>query len=178
MNPTLSSLVVLALAVSLSACSGNSPRNDGPVVNESHSVYIEGGVLKVLSDDDQNLLFVYVRPEVVDQWVASGGGGGNQENPWYFKSAFAWTLEDERKWYGKSSDTKAFDFMFNSREMTLTVNTGTYAVRQGDFIVISLDKDRNPTTVSAGIDALRSFDIPEDQRQRLLKEARKYYTDL
>ena len=46
------------------------------MVSSSHNIYIEGGVLKVLSDDEQNILYLYVRPEELDRWVAAGGGGG------------------------------------------------------------------------------------------------------
>ena len=181
MNRVLYPLVILAFAHALFACSGHAvkpSRGESTVVSAAHSIYLEGGVLKVLSDDDQNILFVYVRPEVLDHWVASGGGGGNQDNPWHFKSAIVWTPEEERMQYGKSSDTKAFDFMFNSQDMTLTVDNGTYAVRRGDFIVIALDKDMNPVAVSSGIESLRSFDLPENEKQHLLSEARKHYTDL
>ncbi|GMQ84017.1 MAG: hypothetical protein BMS9Abin06_0766 [Gammaproteobacteria bacterium] len=179
MNRTLCILAFLATAQSLPACNGQPthPSNDkNTVVNASHSIYIEGGVLKVLSADTQNILFVYVRPEVTDQWIATGGGGGMEDKPWLFKSALSWTLGDENGEYSNDAPKKAFSFLFNGQNMTLTVDTGTYAVRREGFIVIALDSNWRTSAVKSGIESLRIFNIPEDAGQHLLNEARKHYT--
>jgi hypothetical protein len=146
------------------------------MASESHSIYIEGVVLKILSDGDQNVLFVYVRPEVIDQWVATGGGGGMQDEPWLFKSATSWTLGDENGEYTKNAPQKTFDFLFDSRNMTLTVDAGSYAVNQGGFIVIALDSSWGTSRVMSGLESLQRFDMPDDKKQRLLAEAQKHYT--
>ena len=59
--------------------------------------------------------------------------------------------------------------------MTLTLETGTYAVRRGDFVVVSLDDSWQPGVVSSGLDSLRVFDLTETARQRLISHARKHY---
>jgi len=180
-NRTLFILVFLAIAQFVSACNRNiapPSQSDNIVVKASHSVYIEGGVLKVLSDNEKNILFVYVRPEVIDRWVATGGGGGMQDKPWLFKSAASWTLGDEKGDYSTGAPQKSFNFLFNGQDMSLKVNTGTYAVRKGDFIVISLNSNWSTGTVKSGIESLRRFDMPEDRKRRLLTEARKHYTGL
>lgn len=180
-NRTLYTLVFLTLAQLLSACSEHTTRPShgiSTVVSVSHSVYIEGGVLKVLSDNEQNILFVYVRPESIDQWVATGGGGGMQDEPWLFKSAASWTLGDENGGYSKGAPQKTFDFLFDARNMTITVDSGAYAVNRGGFIVIALDSDWRTSTVESGMESLRRFNMPDDEKQRLLTEARKHYAGL
>lgn len=68
--------------------------------------------------------------------------------------------------------------MFDSQQMTLTVETGTYAVRRGDFVVVALDENWRPSAVTSGLDSLRVFDLPEDQSKHLISASRKYYYGL
>ncbi len=181
MKQTLYPLVILAFAYSLLACSEypTHPSKGGEtVVSSSHNIYIEGGVLKVLSDDEQNILYLYVRPEEINHWVAVGGGGGNQADPWLFKSAIVWAQGDENGRHSKDAPQKAFNFQLDSRDMILTTDKGTYAVRSGDFIVISLDKNWYPSAVNSGVESLRLFDLPDSDKQHLVNEARKHYTGL
>jgi len=181
MKKALYSLVIPALAYSLLACSGyptHPSKSSDTVVSSSHTVFIEGGVLKVLSGDEHNILYLYVRPEKLDHWVAAGGGGGNQASPELFKSAIVWAQGDENGWHSNDAPQKAFNFQLDSHDMILTTDKGTYAVRSGDFIVITLDKDWYPSAVNSGIDSLRLFDLPDYDKQHLVNEARKHYTGL
>ena len=73
---------------------------------------------------------------------------------------------------------KAFNFQLDSHDMILTIDKGAYAVRSGDFIVISLDKDWYPSAVNPGIESLLLFYLPENDKQQLVNEARKHYTGL
>lgn len=181
MKKTLRSLVILTFAHSLLACSEyptHPSKGRDTVVSSSHNVYIEGGVLKVLAGDDHNILYLYVRPEQLDYWVAAGGGGGNQADPRYFNSAIVWAQGDENGWHSNEAPKKAFNFQLDSHDMILTIDKGTYAVRSGDFIVITLDEDWYPSTVNSGIESLRLFNLPDTEKQHLVNEARKYYTGL
>ncbi len=181
MKKTLYPLVILTFAHSLFACSAyptHPSKGVDTVVSSSHNIHIEGGVLKVLSDDEQNILYLYVRPEELDRWVAAGGGGGNQTDPWLFKSAIVWAQGDENGWHSDDAPQKTFNFQLDSHDMILKIDKGTYAVRSGDFIVISLDKDWYPSTVNSGIESLRLFNLPDNDKQHLVNEARKHYTGL
>jgi hypothetical protein len=174
----LYTLVFLVSAQFLMACKGDTTRpsqSSHTAVSVSHSIYIEGGVLKVLSENEQNVLFVYIRPMVNGRWIPTGGGGGMQDEPWLFTSAASWTQTDESGEYSSDSPKASFRFLFNGQDMTLTTDTGTYAVRRGGFIVISLDDSWRTGTVKSGIESLRNFDIPEPDRQRLLTKVRKHY---
>ncbi len=181
MKKTLYSLIVLAITHSLLACSEyptHPSKSNDTVVRSSHNVYIEGGVLKVLSGDDHNILYLYVRPEQLDLWVAAGGGGGNQDDPQLFRSAIVWAQGDENGWHSNDAPRKAFNFQLDSRDMILTTDKGRYAVRSGDFIVITLDQDWYPGKVNSGIESLQLFDLPDADKQHLVNEARKHYTGL
>jgi len=168
-------IAFLVIAQCLPACSGNLAQREDIVVSSSHSVYIEGGVLKVLSAGQRGVLYIYVRPEVVGRWVVAGGEGGNQSSPWLHKTTMYWALGDKDGWFAENSPRQAFSSLFNSRNMTLTMESGTYAVSEAGFIVISLDKNWQPGKIKTGIDSLRIFDIPEANRKHLLSEARKQY---
>jgi len=177
-NRTFYSLVFLIFTQLLFGCNENITRpanNSSAEVYASHSIYIEGGVLKILSNEMEKVLFVYIRPETLDQWVVSGGGGGSQDQPWLFSSASSWALGDEDGEYSKDAPRKTFNFIFNSRDMTLKVDSRTYAVRKGDLIVIPLGSDWHASAIKSGVESLRSFRIPDDDRQNLLSEIRKYY---
>lgn len=178
MKTTFFTLAFLVATQSLVACSEqltHPTRGEPALVSSSHSIYIEGGVLKVFADEEQNMLYLYVRPEVLNNWVTSGGGGGNQANPWHHKSSMYWSLGDEHGHYLKDGPQKAFTCLFDSRHMTLTIETGTYAVRRGDFVVIALDENWHPSVVKSGIESLRVFDLPEEDRKHLISASRKYY---
>ena len=41
-------------------------------------------------------------------------------------------------WHSNNAPHKAFNFQLDSHDMILTIDKGTYAVRSGNFIVISL----------------------------------------
>jgi len=168
-------IAFLIIAQCLPACSANLAQREGTVVSASHSVYIEGGVLKVLSSGEREILHIYVRPEVVGRWVVAGGEGGNQSSPWLHKMTIFWALGDRDRWFAEDSPRKAFSILFDSRNRTLTMESGTYAVSEGSFIVISLDENWQPGKVKTGIDSLRIFDIPEANRKHLLSEARKHF---
>lgn len=181
MKKTLCSLITLVCAHSLLACSQyptHRSKSVDTVVSSSHNIYIEGGVLKVLSGDEHNILFLYVRPEEMDNWVAAGGGGGSQTEPWLFKSAIVWAQGDGNGWHSNDAPQKTFNFQLDSHDMTLKTDKGTYAVRSGDFVVITLDKDWYPGTVNSGIESLRLLDLPDSDKQHLVNEARKHYTGL
>jgi len=167
-------IAFLAITPYLLACSGDLAKPEDTVVSASHSVYIEGGVLKVFSAGQREILYVYVRPEVVGRWVVAGGEGGNQSSPWLHKTSMIWALGDEDGWFSGESPRQAFSSLFDSRNMTLTVASGTYAVREAGFVVISLDENWQPGNVKTGIDSLRIFDIPEASRKHLMSEARKH----
>lgn len=167
-------LALLALAQYLLACSGHLTQREDTVISSSHSIYIEGGVLKVLSAGQRKALYIYVRPEVVGRWVVAGGEGGNQSSPWLHRTTMYWTLGDEDGWFAEDSPREAFSCLFDSRNRTLTMESGTYAVSEGGFIVIALDENWQPGQVKTGISSLSMFDIPEENRKRLLSEARKY----
>ena len=81
-------------------------------------------------------------------------------------------------WHSNNAPKKAFNFQLDSHDMILTIDKGTYAVRSGDFIVISLDKDGYPSTVTPGIESMRLFNLPDNDKQHLVNEARKHYTGL
>lgn len=178
MKRTLYTLLILMIARSLMACTGqvaHSPRDKPTVVTASHSIYIEGGVLKVFSDDAENMLYLYVRPRVLDRWLASGGGGGNQTNRWHHETSVSWALGDENGMLHSEAPRRTFSCLFDSQRMLLTLETGTYAVRRGDFVVIVLDENWRPSLVKSGINALQVFDLPQDDRIRLISRARRYY---
>lgn len=168
-------VTLLATTLLLPACSGNPAEGEETVVSASHSIYIEGGVLKVLSAGEREILYIYVRPEVVGRWVVAGGEGGNQSSPWLHKMTMYWALGDKDGWFADNAPRKAFTFLFNSRNKTLTMESGTYAVNERSFIVISLNEDWQPGKVKTGIASLTIFDIPEQNKKHLLSEARKYY---
>jgi len=168
-------ITLLTTTLLLLACSGNQLEREETVVSASHSVYIEGGVLKVLSAGEREILYIYVRPEVVGRWVIAGGEGGNQSSPWLHKMTMYWALGDKDGWFAESAPRKTFSFLFNSRNKTLTMESGTYAVSERGFIVISLDEDWRPGKIKTGIDSLNIFDIPEQNKKHLLSEARKHY---
>ncbi len=179
MKQVLSTLVVLSLALSLAACSGQPARpskGGNTVISSAHNVQIEGGVLKILSDDERNVLYLYVRPEKIDHWVVAGGGGGKQTEPWLFKSSIVWAQGDEHGWHSNDAPKMTFNFELDSRDMKLTTDKGTYAVRGGDLVVISLDEDWYPGNVNSGVDALRQFDLPQEETQRLVSKVRQHYT--
>jgi len=178
MKTTLLTVFLVVIAQVLLACSSQAThpdRGESRQVSSSHSIYLEGGVLKVFAHEEHQLLYVYVRPEFPGRWVATGGGGGNPSDPWQHKSSVFWTLGDAHGEYLKDGPHKAFTCVFDSQQMTLSVETGTYAVRRGDFVVIALDENWRPSTVSSGLDALRSFDLPEAQSNHLMAASRKYY---
>jgi hypothetical protein len=168
-------IAFLATTQCLLACSGNLAQREDTVISESHSVYIEGGVLKVLSAGQRDVLYIYVRPEVVGRWVVAGGEGGNQSSPWLHKTTMFWAPGDEEGWFPEDSPRKSFSCLFDSRNKTLSMESGTYAVSEGGFIVISLDENWQPGKVKTGIDSLQVFDIPEENRKHLLSEARKHF---
>jgi len=168
-------IVILAIAQYLLACSGTPSQREDTVVSSSHSVYIEGGVLKVLLAGQRGVLHIYVRPEVVGRWVVAGGEGGTQSSPWLHKTTMYWALGDEDGWFAEDSPRIPFSCLFDSRNKTLTMEGGTYAVNEGGFIVISLDENLQPDQVKAGLNSLRIFDIPEENRKHLLAEARKHF---
>lgn len=181
MKQALFSLVLLSFAFSLAACSGQPARpskGGNTVISSAHNIQIEGGVLKILSDDDQNVLYLYVRPEKLDHWVVAGGGGGKQARPWLFRSSIVWAQGDENGWHSNDAPKRTFNFELDSRDMKLTTDKGTYAVRSGDFVVISLDENWYPGTVNSGVDSLRQFDLPDADRQRLVDKVRKHYPGL
>ncbi len=178
MNYVLSSLVVLNLVFSLVACSGQPARpskGGNTVISSAHNIQIEGGVLKILSDDERNILYLYVRPEKIDRWVIAGGGGGKQAEPWLFRSSIVWAQGDENGWHSNDAPKMTFNFELDSRDMKLTTDKGTYAVRSGDFVVITLDEDWYPCTINSGVNSLRQFDLPDADRQRLVKKVRQHY---
>ena len=179
MNKTLCLLIALACMHLLNACSApllNPEKHARTVVNESHSIYIQGGVLKVFSDEEQNILYVYVRPKAIGQWVAAGGGGGKLDNPWMYKSSLFWALGDMDGRYYEQSTRKAFSYLFDSKAMTLTMDSGTYAVRRGELIVISLDEDLKPDTVNSGLASLSVFDVPDQASKSLMAAVKKHYS--
>ncbi|MCO6413780.1 MAG: hypothetical protein J5I92_13660, partial [Thiogranum sp.] len=106
---------------------------------------------------------------------ASGGGGGNQTNPWHHQTSVSWVLGDANGMLHSGAPRRTFRCLFDSQKMVLTLETGSYAVRRGDFVVIALDENWRPATVKSGIDALRVFDLPEGDRTRLMTRAREYY---
>lgn len=177
----LRSLILPALAYSLIACSSyptHPSKSNDTVVSSSHDVHIEGGVLKVLSGDEHNILYLYVRPARLDHWMAAGGGGGNEPDPRLFKAAIVWAQGDGNGWHANDAPLRTFDFQLDSRDMILTIDKGTYAVRSGDFIVITLDDSWQPVSVNSGIESLRLFNLPDTNQRHLINEARKHYTGL
>jgi len=167
-------ITFLTTTLCLLACSGNRIEREDTVISASHSIYIEGGVLKVLSAGQREILYIYVRPQVVGRWVVAGGEGGNQSSPWLHKMTLYWALGDEEGWFAEKAPRKAFSALFNSRNKTLTMENETYAVSEEGFIVISLDENWHPGVIKAGIHSLRIFDIPEENRKHLFSEVRKY----
>jgi len=167
-------IAILIAALCLLACSGNQVKSEDTVISASHSIYIEGGVLKVLSAGQREVLYIYVRPEVAGRWVVAGGEGGNQTSPWLHKTTMYWALGDEDGWFAENAPRKAFSCLFDSRNKTLTTENGTYAVREGSLVVISLGEDWRPGTIKTGINSLRIFDIPEENRKHLLSEVQKH----
>jgi len=91
-----------------------------------------------------------------------------------FRSAASWGLGDDNGNHSIDAPRKTFDFIFNSRNLTLKVDSRTYAVRKGDLIVIPLDGQWRATGLKSGVDALRSLNIPEQRKQPLLNELRKH----
>ncbi len=163
----------------LVSCGGSAVRpdnNSSAMVASSHSIYVKGGVLKILSSDMGKILYVYTRPQNLNRWVTSGGGGGSQDKPWLFSSTASWALGDENGEHSSDAPRKSFNFIFNSRDMTLKVDSRTYAVRKGDLVVITLDDAWRAGAVKSGIESLRNFRMPEDDRKHLLDEIRKYYS--
>jgi len=178
-NRILYALIFLVSTQFLVACSekiAHPSENYNTGVNASHSVYIDGGILKVLSENQQDILFIYIRPAVTGRWIPTGGGGGTQDKPWLFKSSASWTLGDENGDRSSDSPQKSYSMVFDSRNMTLTTDTGTYAVRRGSIIVIYLNSDWRTQTVKSGIESLRKFDLPEEDKQQLVNKVRKHYT--
>jgi len=167
-------ITVLIITLFLAACSGNQITREDMVISASHSIYIEGGVLKVLSADRREVLYIYVRPEVAGRWVVAGGEGGNQSSPWLHKMTMYWALGDEEGWFAGNAPRKAFSCLFDSRNRTLTTERGTYAVSEGGLVVISLGEDWQPGAIKTGINSLRSFDIPDENRKHLLSEVQKH----
>ena len=179
MKKTLYALITFAAIQSLLACTGqviNPEKHARSIVNESHSIYIQGGVLKIFSDDEQDILYVYVRPKSIDHWVTAGGGGGKLDNPWMYKSAMHWALGDEDGWYHKQAERKAFSYLFDAQGMTLTTDVGTYAVRRGELIVISLDENWKPGAIESGLGSFSVFDVPDEEREQLVAAVKKHYT--
>lgn len=177
MNRTLLTLVFMTCAHLLTACSEAPVRaSGGPVasVSSAHSVYIENGILKLLNANGKTILYVYVRPKNTGHWLATGGGGGLQDKPWLFRSASTWTLGDENHEYTGSSLKKSFSFIFDNRNMTLTTDSGSYAVTDGDFIVITLDSDWKTGSVQSGVGSLQGFDMPDVDRQQLVRKVQSY----
>ena len=129
-----------------------------------------------LKENEKNILYVYIRPADTGKWLATGGGGGVQDKPWLFKSAASWTLGDENLRYTGDSPTRSFSFVFDSRNMTITTESGNYAVRKADIIVITLDSEWKTGSVKSGIESLRDFDLTDKKRQQLEKKIREYYT--
>ncbi|MFQ5643600.1 MAG: hypothetical protein ACE5FQ_07860, partial [Thiogranum sp.] len=123
----LYSIAFLALIQCLSGCSGQMPQREDTVISSSHSVHIEGGVLKILSAGRQPLLYIYVRPEVPGDWVVAGGEGGNRSSPWLHGTTIFWAAGDADGWYAADAPRKAFSCLFDSRNKTLTMESGTYA---------------------------------------------------
>ena len=60
--------------------------------------------------------------------------------------------------------------------MTITTESGNYAVRKADIIVITLDSEWKTGSVKSGIESLRDFDLTDKKRQQLEKKIREYYT--
>ena len=178
MKRTLYALLCLCAVQSLVACSGQQTNPDKykrSVVSASHSIYIEGGVLKVFSDGEQNMLYLYVRPTALDRWVASGGGGGNQANPWHYSASMSWALGDENGWFPKDAPRETFTCLFDSERMMLTIDARTYAVRRGDLVVIALDENWRPHVVGTGTASLEVFGLSEVNRERLELQAHRNY---
>ncbi|VAW72896.1 hypothetical protein MNBD_GAMMA15-403 [hydrothermal vent metagenome] len=178
MNQFFYSLVFLGATQLLSGCGGNvAPvRHDSTkMVSASHSIYLEGGVLKILSNDTENVLLVYIRPENPGKWIASGGGGGSLDKPWLFRSAASWVKGDDNGKYSIDAPRKTFDFIFDSRNLTLKVDSRTYAVRKGDLIVILLDSQWRATGIKSGVEALRRINMPEYRKKHLLNEVKKHF---
>ncbi|TCK18231.1 hypothetical protein DFR30_1506 [Thiogranum longum] len=173
-------LILMAYVQLLTACSESpalATEFNATRVNNAHSVFIQDGILKLLKANEHTVLYVYIRPGDSGLWLATGGGGGIQDKPWLFKSAASWTLGDDGHKYTRESPTRSFSFIFDSRNMTLTTESGSYAVREGDMIVITLDSNWKTGSVKSGINALYDFDIPVENSQQLVKEARKYYSN-
>ena len=112
-------ITILAIAQFLPACSGTPSQRQDTVVSSSHSVYIEGGVLKVLMSGQRGVLYIYVRPEVVGRWVVAGGEGGIQSSPWLHKTTINWALGDPDGWFAEDSPRVPFSCLFDSRNKTL-----------------------------------------------------------
>lgn len=177
MNRILYTLVFMTCAHLMTACSEAPVRaSDGPEasVSSAHSVYIQNGILKLLKANGKTILYIYIRPDNPGHWLATGGGGGVQEKPWLFRSASTWTLGDEKHEYTGSSTKKSFSFVFDSRNMTLTTDSGSYAVADGDLIVITLDSDWKTGSVQSGIESLQTFDMPDADRQQLVMKVQSY----
>jgi hypothetical protein len=87
-----------------------------------------------------------------------------------------WALGDDHGWYPEHTKRKAFNYLFDARSMTLTVDSGTYAVRRGELIVISLDEDWKPAAVESGLASLNLFDVADEQRKQLAAAVRKHYS--
>jgi len=169
-------IILLLLVQGLCACSTSphSPQQD-VVVSASHSVYLEDGVLKILEDGERAVLYLYVRPEQPAGWVIAGGEGGNQPSPWLHRITLHWAAGDKSGWFAEDAPRKTFSCLFDSRNWTLTMDSGTWAVNEHGFIVVALDENWYPGKVKTGIESLRLFDVPAETRRHLLTEARKQY---
>lgn len=177
MKTTLYACITFVIAQCLPACSSemvDPEKHQRTLISETHNVFIDGGVLKVFADDEQNILYLYVRPGVLGHWVTAGGGGGNQDNPWLYKSALYWALGDSSGWYARNAPRKGLEYLFNSKDMTLTLETGTYAVRRGELIVISLDEHWQPAVVDSGVSSLKVFAADTENAQRLESVVRSH----
>jgi hypothetical protein len=176
MTRILFTLVTAATTICLVSCATDPEQPEAPRITASHSVFIEGGVLRVLRTETRPLLYIYVRPRVLDHWVIAGGGGGSEPTPWRHQATMFWAPGDADGWYDPDATRKAFGFLFDSRSMTLTVARGTYAVKPGQFIVIALDRNWQPDYVEAGTEGLRIFEMPDENRKHLMSEALRQVT--